>query len=228
MKGTLASVQVGQPQHYGTEGAPAKLDQPWHTSFFRAPSAEPRWLFTTHLEGNEQADKRNHGTLDQAVLLYAAANYELWQAELGRDDMGAGGFGENFTVTELSEATVCIGDIYAIGDAVIEVTGPRYPCWKISQRWGIADLTDRVAATGRTGWYAQVRHEGQIAPGAAITLVERPYADITIGAINACAHGHNRDRDQVRTLMASPALDDFWRNVIARQLRSATATSPET
>lgn len=221
--GTLTSVQVGTPHRYGTKDAPTKLEQPWRTSFFRVPSTEPRWLFTTHLAGNDQADKKNHGHLDQAVLLYAAAHYPMWGTELGRADLGPGGFGENFTVAGLSEATVCIGDIYAIGDALIEVTGPRYPCWKISQRWGIADLTERVATTGRTGWYARVRHEGQIAPGAAITLVERPYADITIAAINACAHGQNHDREQVRAIMASPALDDFWRKVIARQLRSRKA-----
>jgi MOSC domain-containing protein YiiM len=218
--GKLASVQVGTPHRYGTKDASAKLDQPWHTSFFRVPSAEARWLFTTHLAGNDQADKKNHGHLNQAVLLYAAAHYPAWQAELGRDDMGPGGFGENFTVADLSEANVCMGDVYAIGDALIAVTGPRYPCWKISQRWGIADLTERVAATGRTGWYAEVRREGQIVPGAAITLVERPYPDITIAAINAFAHGHNRNHAQAEVLMASPALDEFWRKIIMRQLRS--------
>jgi MOSC domain-containing protein YiiM len=212
-------VQVGTPHRYGTKDAPDKLDQPWRTSFFRVPGTEPRWLFTTHLDGNDQADKKNHGHLNQAVLFYAAAHYPLWQRELERNDMGPGGFGENFTVTDLSEATVCMGDVYAIGDAQIAITGPRYPCWKISQRWGIEDLKERVAATGRTGWYAEVRRAGLITPGTAITLIERPHPGITMARINACAHGHHRDYDEARALMEHPALDDFWRKIIAQQFR---------
>ncbi len=218
-QGTLASMQVGTPHRYGTKDAPAKLDQPWRTSFFRAPSMEPRWLYTTHLDGNDQADKKNHGHLDQAVLFYAAAHYPAWEAELGRADMGPGGFGENLTVADLSEATVCMGDVYAIGDALVQVTGPRYPCWKISQRWHLDDLTERVAATGRTGWYASVQREGQLVPGMPITLTERPYPDVTIARVNAAAHGHHSDHAEAQALLASPALDAFWRKVIARQFR---------
>jgi MOSC domain-containing protein YiiM len=111
--GLLQSVQVGTPQRYGTRGTTEPMERPWKTSFFRSPSAEPRWLYTTHLEGNEQADKKNHGSLHQAVLMYSTAHYPAWRAELGCQEIGPGGFGENFTVEGLSEATACSGDIYA-------------------------------------------------------------------------------------------------------------------
>src|SRR5579885_1537252 len=97
--GILQSVQVGRPAwHHFSEGA--EKTKRWKTSFFRAPSSQPRWLYNTHLEGNEQADRKHHGSLDQAVLLYAAQHYPIWQEELGRPDIGPGGFGENFTVEE--------------------------------------------------------------------------------------------------------------------------------
>ena len=79
--GTLQSIQVGTPHHYGTEGATNILQRPYNTSFVRTPDTQSRWLYTTHLEGNEQADKKNHGTLNQAVLLYAASHYPVWQVE---------------------------------------------------------------------------------------------------------------------------------------------------
>src|SRR5687767_4662496 len=101
--GILQSMQVGSPHRYGTKGAANTMDRAWETSFFRAPSAEPRWLFMTHLGGSEQADKQNHGRPSQAVLCYAAENYSHWQAELGRSDIGPGGFAENFTIAGLSE-----------------------------------------------------------------------------------------------------------------------------
>ena len=71
-----------------------------------------------------------------------------------------GGFGENFTIAGLSEQTACIGDTYQIGEARVQVSQPRGPCWKIARRWRIEDLTARVLATGRTGWYLRVLTEG--------------------------------------------------------------------
>jgi MOSC domain-containing protein YiiM len=95
--------------------------------------------------------------------------------------MGPGGFGENGTIDGLSEATTCIGDVYAIGEAGIRVAGPRHPCWKIERRWGIPGLTARVAATGRTVCYCSVVAEGLLTPGAPVILVERLYPRWTPG-----------------------------------------------
>jgi MOSC domain-containing protein YiiM len=263
-------MQVGTPQRYGTRGARDVMKRAWQTSFVRTPSAEPRWLYTTQdfsapwgnrslcwREGNVQADTKNHGRPDQAVLLYAAAHYPVWQAELGRPplpppvrlvlggsppqggqgglpEIGPGGFGENLTIDGLSEDTACVGDTYAIGDAQIQVTGPRYPCWKIERRWGIAGLTARVAATGRLprtlgewlvmlwGWYCRVLREGMLAPGLPVLLVERPYPAWTIALVNDLGHDRAADGEVARDLAACPLLNDFWRRLVARH---ATATA---
>lgn len=214
--GVLQSVQVGTPHKYGTTGAQNELERAWRTSFFRVPSNQPRWLYTTHLEGNKQGDLKHHGSLDQAVLLYAATNYLLWQVELGRQDIGPGGFGENFTVGGLSEATACVGDIYALGEARIQVSGPRYPCWKIERRWGMAGLTAKAAETGRTGWYCRVLQEGLIEPGMPLMLVERPYPQWTITLINSYAHHCNRDVATARAIAACPSLNEFWQRYIVK------------
>ncbi len=214
--GVLQSVQVGTPHRYGTTGAQEVLERAWRTSFFRTPSAESRWLYTTHLEGNKQGDLKHHGSLDQAVLLYAATNYPLWQEELGRQDIGPGGFGENFTVDGLSEETACVGDIYALGEARIQVSGPRYPCWKIERRWGMAGLTAKAGETGRTGWYCRVLQEGLIELGMPITLIERPYPAWTIALINSFAHHHNRDVETAQAIAACPLLNEFWQRYIVK------------
>lgn len=215
--GVLQAVQVGTPHHYGRRGARNVTDRAWETSFFREPSAEPRRLYTTHLEGNVQADTRNHGRPDQAVLLYAASHYPVWQAELERPDMGPGGFGENFTIDGLSEQSACIGDIYAIGEAQVQVTGPRYPCWKIERRWGIEGLTARVAQTGRTGWYCRVLSKGTVQAGMPVMLVERPFPQWTIALTNDFGHARNRDIKTARALAACPLLNKFWRTLVVRR-----------
>jgi MOSC domain-containing protein YiiM len=223
--GVLQTVQVGMPTWHGVKGAANPIDRPFETSFFRMPTTQPRWLFTTHLEGSEQADKKNHGQPGQAVLLYAAAHYPIWQEELQKPEIGPGGFGENFTVAGLSEVTACIGDIYAIGEARIRVTGPRYPCWKIACRWGVAELTDRVAETGRTGWYCSVVQEGMVEPGLPIMLVDRPYPQWSMALINDFAHGRNHDAEAAQALVSCPLLDGFWPELIMRKIAKNTSNA---
>lgn len=215
--GTLASLQIGTPHRYGTPDAAEARHRPWETSFFRVPSAQPRWLYTTHLEGNVQADTKHHGQPGQAVLLYAAAHYPLWQRELDEPNIGPGGFGENFTVADLTEQTACIGDIYALGEAHIQVTGPRYPCWKISCRWDNAQLTDLVAQSGRTGWYCRVLQEGIVEPGMPIILVERPYPQWSVALVNDLGHRRNHDVQTAQALAACPLLADFWQKLVVRR-----------
>jgi len=183
---------------------------------------QTRWLYTTHLEGNVQADTRHHGQLTQAVLLYAATHYPLWQEELGRPEIGPGGFGENFTVSGLSEETACIGDIYALGEARIQVTGPRYPCWKIERRWQIEGLTARVAETGRTGWYCRVLQEGMIEPDMPITLIERPYPQWAIALVNDFGHSRNKDVEMAKALAACPLLVEMWQRLVVRRAKEST------
>lgn len=214
----LQSMQVGTPGTHGIEGATRPMERPWETSFFRAPSNQARWLYTTHLAGNAQADTKNHGQLTQAVLLYASAHYPLWRAELALPEIGPGGFGENFTLDGMSEETACVGDIYALGEARIQVTGPRYPCWKIARRWNITDLTRRVAATGRTGWYCRVIQEGLIEPGMPVLLAERSYPRWTMALINDFTHGHSKDVALARELTSCPQLEVWWQELIMRRV----------
>lgn len=219
--GTLQSIQVGTPHHYGTEHATNILQRPYNTSFVRVPDTQARWLYITHLEGNEQADKKNHGTPSQAVLLYAASHYPVWQAELDQQEIGPGGFGENFTVTDISEETACVGDIYALGEARIQVTGPRYPCTKIEKRWCMAGLTNRVAETGRTGWYCRVLQEGEVKQNMPIILIERPYPQWTMALVNDFGHNRNADVELARALAACPLLADFWQELIVELVLKA-------
>ncbi len=213
----LRSVQVGTPRRYVADDPWEREGRSWETSFFREPSPEPRRLSFTHLDGNAQADTKNHGTPDQAVLLYAAAHYPAWQEELGRTEIGPGGFGENFTVEGLDEASACIGDIYAVGETRIQVTGPRYPCTKIGRRWGIPALTARVAETGRTGWYCRVVREGWVEPGLPLALVDRPHPDVTVALVNDFGHRRNRHVAAAEKVAACPLLDEWWqRLVVAR------------
>jgi MOSC domain-containing protein YiiM len=106
----------------------------------------------------------------------------------------------------LDEAAVCLGDVYAVGEARVQVSQPRLPCWKIARRWEMRDLSARVQRSGRTGWYLRVLAEGRVAAGDAVALLERPHPDWTIARANAALYTRPRDAAEILGLAAVPAL----------------------
>jgi len=210
----LLSIQVGRPRHFGVEGAVDPMDRPWFSSFYKEPVEGPVWLGQTNLAGDGQADLENHGGADKAVLAYAGAHYPAWRMELNRPDLPYGAFAENFTIAGLTEESVCIGDIYTIGDARVQVSQPRQPCWKIARRWRIKDLTARVRETGRTGWYVRVLAEGYVEAGQPVILLERPFPRWTIAQATEIMHRRHDDPDAAAELAASPLLSPVWRETL--------------
>src|ERR1700684_3044472 len=140
----LTSLQVGMPRNYGFEDAADTHDKSWTTGFFKAPIDGPIFVGTTNLAGDGQADLKNHGGVDKAVLAYSADHYPKWRDELGMPAMPHGAFGENLTFAGLSEESVSIGDILRIDAVTFEVSQPRQPCWKLARRWRMHELVAAV------------------------------------------------------------------------------------
>ena len=207
---TLLSIQVGRPsprQH---------PDGPWLTSIYKHTVNAPVRLEALNLEGDEQADLNVHGGRDKAVCVYSADHFAYWQVALGRPDLGAGAFGENFTVSGLDEGTVCLGDVFAVGTVLVEVSQPRGPCWKLGRKWDRLDLPKLVLKAGKTGWYFRVRQPGQVAAGEEIRLVERPYPEWTIVEVNRVGYSKTKEMAAARHDLAScPALAETWRRDLA-------------
>jgi len=131
-----------------------------------------------------------------------------------------GAFAENFTFAELTEENVCIGDTFAIGGARVQVTQPRQPCWKIAARWQIKDLTARVEASGRTGWYHRVLDEGLVEAGSDVVLIDRPYPAWTVARATAVMRDRD-DRAGAAALGACPLLSAAWQAALAQRLASS-------
>ena len=216
--GRIVSVNVGMPREHGTPGADDPMDRPWTTGFFKEPVEGPVRVRVLNLDGDGQADLRVHGGPDKAVMLYAAAHYPAWNAELGFA-MPFGAFGENLSVRGMTEADVCIGDVIDVGTARLEVSQPRGPCWKIARRWKIHDLSARVQATGRTGWYARVLREGVLRAGDDVVLVRRPYPQWPVALATELLRPGGREAEAA-ALTECPALAPALRDVIRRRLHT--------
>ncbi|MEO0913788.1 MAG: MOSC domain-containing protein, partial [Pseudomonadota bacterium] len=156
---------VGQVRGFGGNGRTSAIDKqpipgPWH-------------IATTGLRGDEQADTRHHGGPDKALHHYSRDHYATWRRELpaAREALRtAPAFGENISTHGLSEADICIGDVFCLGDVILQVSQGRQPCWKLNIRFGVSDMALRVQRSGRTGWYYRVLEPGVVEPGDILRL----------------------------------------------------------
>jgi len=210
----IISIQVGLPRFRGTPGAADPMDRPWCTGFFKEPVAGPVRVGRTNIVGDGQADLEVHGGPDKAVLAYSADHYPAWRAELGLPDLPFGAFGENLTVAGLTEADVCVGDVWTAGEVTFEVSQPRQPCWKLARRWKVKTLPATVIETGRSGWYFRVTVEGELTAGAELTLADRPRPTWTVARANTVMHHEKTNPTLSAELASVPELSISWRDTL--------------
>lgn len=207
----LESVNIGQPRTVGARDAHDPFEREFTSAIWKEPVTGPIWLDPTGLHGDRVADTKDHGGPWRAVLMYSADHYARWREEWNRKDLGAGGFGENLTVRAIRESTVCLGDRFEVGEALIEVTAPRAPCHTLARRHGVRDLVATVRANHRHGWYLRVQRPGWIEAGQALTLVDRPYPQWTIERAAAVRWRGTPGSEDLRLLAECPALIPGWR-----------------
>jgi MOSC domain-containing protein YiiM len=145
------------------------------TGIFKHAVDGPVMVRALNLDGDQQADPSVHGGVDKAVYLYPAEHYEAWRLELDRE-LAYGHFGENLTVTGLLEEDVRIGDQLQVGEALLEVTQPRVPCFKLGIKMGDQHFLRRFLESGRSGFYCRVLCEGTVEAGQQIELIYRDTA----------------------------------------------------
>ncbi len=215
----IISVQVGKLKYFESKTLSAHENRQCLTGFYKEPVAGKIWAGNSNLSDDSQADLENHGGTDKAVLAYSADHYPVWRKELSLPDLPNGGFGENLTIVGMTEETVCIGDTYVIGDVLLQVSQPRRPCWKISRRWQIDDLADRVKNTGRIGWYFRVLKEGFIENGLPVVLLERPYPQWTVERSYEIMKNRRSDTPAAQKLATCNLLSVNWRTKLVETKR---------
>jgi MOSC domain-containing protein YiiM len=174
----IISLNVGLPRTVSWKG------QEVTTAIFKDPVSEPVMLRRLNLDGDHQADLEVHGGRTKAVYAYASEHYEPWRKELREPQLSWGNFGENWTTEGLLEEDTCIGDQFRIGDALVMVTQPRFPCYKLAIRMDRDDILKRFLKSRRSGIYLAVSEEGLVNTGDTIERVHRDPAGVTIVDVN--------------------------------------------
>ncbi|HEX6536620.1 MAG TPA: MOSC domain-containing protein [Gemmatimonadaceae bacterium] len=153
------------------------------TGIWKTPVGDrPVRVETINLAGDDQGDRTVHGGADKAVYAYAAEDYRAWEGELGSTPE-PGTFGENLTTIGIDLGRALIGERWRVGTAVLEVTQPRFPCYKLGIRMGDAEFPARFARSLRLGAYLRVLHAGDVRAGDEIAVLSRPGHDWSIGEV---------------------------------------------
>ena len=206
----LLSIQVGLPQTLTSQVEIGPTQKLWTTAFFKQPVTGAAWVGKTNIVGDGQASS-THGGLEKAVCVYPWEHYSFWQGELNLPELACGAFGENFTMQGVLEDEVCIGDLFSFGEAVLQISQPRPPCWRLSRRWQIKDFAIRMEETGRAGWYCRVMKEGYVEAGTGVELLDRPYGEWSVSVANDLMYSNGRSEDEVRALASCDMLSEGWR-----------------
>jgi len=208
----LVSVNVGRPRPV------AYRDGMVSTGIYKEPVAGPVWVRRLNLEGDGQADLTVHGGEYKAVYAYPFEHYAFWSRALGRNDLGHGQFGENLTVEGLIEDAVYIGDVFRVGEALLQVSQPRSPCFKLGIRMGDDGFVPRFTAENRTGFYLRVLEEGRIAAGDAIERIEQANDSINVRDAFRLRHGSGGTRAEYEYAAQVDALAPSWRAALEKRL----------
>lgn len=213
--GRVVSVNVGRPTQVPYRGGVVS------TGIFKRPVDGRVMLRTMKLDGDEQADPSVHGGADMAAYVYSWDSYRWWMDELGHE-LQPGEFGENLTVTGFTDDDVRVGDVIRIGDAVVQVTTPREPCFKLGIRMGDQRFPARFREANRMGFYTRVLQEGEVGAGDAVEIAERAEESLTIAEFHRTYTSGRDDPAALRRMLATPGLPESWRTWVAKRLAEAT------
>ncbi|MBX9253532.1 MOSC domain-containing protein [Desmonostoc muscorum CCALA 125] len=207
----LISVCVGLPREVSWKKKSVT------TSIFKQPVNGRVMLRSLNLDGDRQADLTVHGGAEKAVYAYPMEHYAYWRQQLPDEDLPWGAFGENLTIEGLSETQVNIGDRFSIGTAVVMVTQPRFPCFKLNLKFGRDDMVKRFLNSRLSGIYFSVVLEGEIGVGDEIKLVSRDENNVTVADI-VQIYVREADDNLVRRAVQVPALADGLRTYFQQQI----------
>jgi MOSC domain-containing protein YiiM len=191
------------------------------TGIFKEPLAGRVVLRKSNLDGDGQADLENHGGVDRAAYVYSVENYDHWRRELGRDDLAFGQFGENFTVEGMTEDDVHIGDVFRVGDALVEVSQPRPPCFKLGIKMGRARFPKLFLASGRVGFYLRVLEEGEVSAGDVFDRVESDPERMTVRETSRLLFFEPENLEGARRALRIRALSPGWHHSFEERLTKA-------
>lgn len=199
----IYQLNVGKPKEYHWKNKQV------HSAIAKQP-VEQAMLLKDGFAGDGVADLEFHGGEDRAVCLYPYEHYAKWEKEFDRD-LALPAFGENITPAGMLEKDIYIGDVFELGEAVIEVTHGRIPCSTISKHNQIDPILLRLIETGYTGYFFRVKKEGAVASNSRLTLVDREQEKFSVLKLNQIMFHEREKNNDLEEIINIAALADDWK-----------------
>lgn len=215
MHATVELLRTGKAQHQ--QWSDAQL----FTAAVKNAHHGPVFLSETGFDGDEQGNLKHHGGPEKAVCCYPLGHYQHWQDE--GLNIPVGGFFENLTLAGVDELDVCLGDMFQLGETVVQVTQPRRPCTTLSKKWGLPQLPRLVQETGRSGFYLRVLKTGEVQVNDELVLVDRLENAVSVAETNRVMNVDRFDRAGINRVLASPELPERWRAQLQRRREKGIA-----
>ncbi len=209
----IESLLTGKSVPFGPKGQPSAIA--------KKPASGSLEVTKRGFANDEQADPRHHGGPEKALHHYARDHYQTWLDEypdINADALKVGGFGENISTTGLEEKDVCIGDVFRLGSAIVQISQGRQPCWKLNVRFSWSKMAATVQKTGRTGWYYRVLQEGAVKEGDALSLIEQPNPEWSLERIQNVLYVDTLNRESLLALASLKELAENWQTLVQKRL----------
>jgi len=190
------------------------------TGIFKKPVTGDILISSQGLINDQQADLKNHGGEHKAVYAFSENHYDYWRKKLNKPELAFGQFGENITISNLDEATLCIGDQIQIGDCILEITQPRVPCYKLGIALGLTEMPKLFVQHGATGIYFRVLQAGTVSIDSEITVIFRQPKQLTVHTLfNAYFDKSFIDSAKIMMLATEISqLSNEWRSKVLSRL----------
>ncbi len=213
----LKSIHVSLPKTIVHDGVEIT------TGIFKELVEGPVRLGPLNLEGDGQADLRVHGGPDKAVYAYPFQHYTFWESERPDLSFFPGKFGENLSVLDMDERAVHIGDVFRIGTAVLRITSPRMPCYKLGIKMQDPSFLKNFTEARKSGFYFGVMEEGTLEANQPIEHLERDGHHLSVEEVFRARTSRNKDRALLEKAIGSPSLPANWTTFFQKQLARLNA-----
>ncbi len=209
----ILSVNVGRRREFDFGGRRAR------SAIWKSPVEGRVAVRGVNLEGDDQADRGAHGGPDKAVYAYAVEDLRWWEGQVGQP-LAPGAFGENLTTEGIAVNQAVIGERWKIGTAILEVSEPRVPCWRLGVRMRDPAFPRRFTEALRPGAYLRIATEGILGASDALCVVARPEHGLTVQDVFRI---YTRDRHEAARLLAISQLSEGWKRWAQRQVERAAS-----
>jgi MOSC domain-containing protein YiiM len=182
-----------------------------YTGIYKYPVYEPLHLGIHDVNGDSVIDRKYHGGIDKACYLYSADHYSFWKEKYPNLNWQWGMFGENLTIEGLDESELHIGDIFKVGTAVVQITQPRQPCFKLGVRMENAQVVKDFIKAEKPGAYIRVIEKGEVKSGDSMQLVEQKAENFTVTEIYHFIYQARENIDKIKEAIKIPELAESCR-----------------